>query len=205
MIQEGTNLVVADNTGARSARCFRILGQSRQYAHIGDIIKVSIKEAQPVGMVEETLLEHLLMQPRTIEAGGHAQLDVSAQCLIGRRGEDAVRVMPLIEHEPLEDRFPVQLDDRPLDADPTQPRVAGRPIHDDAVPFHQRDVEVIQERVGRAPQAAAILGPDTWGWCDLWTSAADAPGRTILREIRFTNFDELTVGFFVTALQELRR
>lgn len=53
MIQEGTNLVVADNTGARSARCFRILGQSRQYAHVGDIIKVSIKEAQPGGLVKK--------------------------------------------------------------------------------------------------------------------------------------------------------
>ena len=55
-------------------------------------------------------------------------------------------------------RFSVQLDDRPLDADPAQPRVAGRPIHDDAVRIHQRDVEVVQERIGRAPQAAAILG-----------------------------------------------
>lgn len=53
MIQEGTNLVVADNTGARSARCFRVLGQSRQYAHVGDIIKVSIKEAQPGGLVKK--------------------------------------------------------------------------------------------------------------------------------------------------------
>jgi large subunit ribosomal protein L14 len=53
MIMERTDLVVADNTGARRARCFRILGQRRRYAHVGDIIKVSIKEAQPGGMVKK--------------------------------------------------------------------------------------------------------------------------------------------------------
>ena len=53
MITEKTNLVVADNTGARRARCFRIIGQRKGYAHIGDIIKVSVKEAQPGGMVKK--------------------------------------------------------------------------------------------------------------------------------------------------------
>jgi large subunit ribosomal protein L14 len=53
MIAEGTNLVVADNTGARRVRCFRILGQRKRYAHIGDIIRVSVKEAQPDGMVKK--------------------------------------------------------------------------------------------------------------------------------------------------------
>lgn len=46
-------MVVADNTGARTARCFRILGQRKRYAHIGDIIKVSVQEAQPGGMVKK--------------------------------------------------------------------------------------------------------------------------------------------------------
>ncbi|MEI6807100.1 MAG: 50S ribosomal protein L14 [bacterium] len=53
MIQEGTSLVVADNTGARKATCFRVLGQSRQYASVGDLIKVSIKEAQSGGLVKK--------------------------------------------------------------------------------------------------------------------------------------------------------
>ncbi|MBM4147446.1 MAG: 50S ribosomal protein L14 [Lentisphaerae bacterium] len=53
MIQEYTDLVVADNTGAKRARCFRILGQRKQYAHIGDIIRVSVREAQPNGMVKK--------------------------------------------------------------------------------------------------------------------------------------------------------
>lgn len=53
MIQEETELVVADNTGARKAKCFRILGQRKRYAGIGDIIKVSIKEAQPNGTIKK--------------------------------------------------------------------------------------------------------------------------------------------------------
>ena len=53
MIREYTNLVVADNTGARRARCFRILGHRKRYARIGDVIKVSIREAQPDGIVKE--------------------------------------------------------------------------------------------------------------------------------------------------------
>ena len=53
MITTGTNLVVADNTGARVARCFTILGHRRRYAHIGDIVKVAVKEAQPDGIVKK--------------------------------------------------------------------------------------------------------------------------------------------------------
>ena len=53
MIAEQTDLEVADNTGARRARCFRIIGQRKRYAHIGDVIRVSVKEAQPGGMVKK--------------------------------------------------------------------------------------------------------------------------------------------------------
>ena len=53
MIQEETDLDVADNTGARRVRCFRILGQRRRYAHIGDVIRVAVKEAQPTGLVKK--------------------------------------------------------------------------------------------------------------------------------------------------------
>jgi large subunit ribosomal protein L14 len=53
MIQENSNLVVADNSGGRTARCFRILGHNRRYATVGDVIKVSNREAQPTGMVKK--------------------------------------------------------------------------------------------------------------------------------------------------------
>ncbi|CAL4043403.1 50S ribosomal protein L14 [Buchnera aphidicola (Phyllaphis fagi)] len=54
MIQEQTILRVADNSGARFAMCIRVLGGSkRRYAGIGDIIKVTIKEAVPRGKVKK--------------------------------------------------------------------------------------------------------------------------------------------------------
>ncbi len=54
MIQMQTQLGVADNSGARRVQCIKVLGGShRRYAGIGDIIKVSIKEAIPRGKVKK--------------------------------------------------------------------------------------------------------------------------------------------------------
>ena len=54
MIQSESRLDVADNTGARSVLCIKVLGGSkRRYAGIGDIIKVTIKEAAPRGRVKK--------------------------------------------------------------------------------------------------------------------------------------------------------
>ena len=54
MIQTQSRLDVADNTGAKSVMCIKVLGGSkRRYAGIGDVIKVSIKEAAPRGRVKK--------------------------------------------------------------------------------------------------------------------------------------------------------
>ena len=53
MITLKTMLDVADNTGARALQCIHVLGQSKQYAHIGDVIKVAVKDAIPTGMVKK--------------------------------------------------------------------------------------------------------------------------------------------------------
>lgn len=54
MIQMQTNLDVADNSGAKRVMCIKVLGGShRRYADIGDIIKVSIKDAIPRGRVKK--------------------------------------------------------------------------------------------------------------------------------------------------------
>ena len=54
MIQMQSRLDVADNTGARSVMCFKVLGGSkRRYANIGDVIKVTVKEAAPRGRVKK--------------------------------------------------------------------------------------------------------------------------------------------------------
>ena len=54
MIQMQTNLDVADNSGAKKVMCIKVLGGShRRYAAIGDIIKVSIRDAIPRGRVKK--------------------------------------------------------------------------------------------------------------------------------------------------------
>lgn len=54
MIQMQTKLQVADNTGARSVMCIKVLGGSkRRFANIGDVIKVAIKDAAPRSRVKK--------------------------------------------------------------------------------------------------------------------------------------------------------
>lgn len=54
MIQQESNLEVADNTGAKKVRCFKVLkGSKRRYAAVGDIIICSVKEADPKGSVKK--------------------------------------------------------------------------------------------------------------------------------------------------------
>ena len=54
MIQELSYLEVADNSGARKLMCIRVLGGSKKkFAKVGDVIKVSIKEAIPTGRVKK--------------------------------------------------------------------------------------------------------------------------------------------------------
>lgn len=54
MIQAETMLEVADNSGARLVKCIKVLGGSkRRYASIGDIVRVTVKEAIPRGRVEK--------------------------------------------------------------------------------------------------------------------------------------------------------
>ncbi|MCX8048754.1 MAG: 50S ribosomal protein L14 [Methylohalobius sp.] len=54
MIQMQTRLEVADNSGAKEIQCIKVLGGShRRYANIGDVIKVSVKDAIPRGRVKK--------------------------------------------------------------------------------------------------------------------------------------------------------
>ena len=54
MIQQESRLKVADNTGAKELLCIRVMGGSvRRYAHIGDVIVASVKDATPGGMVKK--------------------------------------------------------------------------------------------------------------------------------------------------------
>jgi large subunit ribosomal protein L14 len=53
VIQQESKLIAADNSGARSLKCIRVLGGSgRRYARVGDTIVVSVKTANPAGAVK---------------------------------------------------------------------------------------------------------------------------------------------------------
>lgn len=54
MIQQESRLKVADNSGAREILCIRVLGGTRRrYAHVGDVIVATVKEANPTGTVKK--------------------------------------------------------------------------------------------------------------------------------------------------------
>ncbi len=54
MIQQETRLKVADNSGAKEILCIRVLGgTARRYAHVGDVIVATVKEANPTGAVKK--------------------------------------------------------------------------------------------------------------------------------------------------------
>ena len=58
MIQLGTKVKVADNTGAKMAKCIKVLGGTgSRYAHIGDVIVLTIKDASPRGIVKKKTVE----------------------------------------------------------------------------------------------------------------------------------------------------
>ena len=62
MIQMQSVLDVADNTGARSVMCIKVMGGSkRRYARIGDIIKVTVKDAIPRGRVKKGEVYHAVV------------------------------------------------------------------------------------------------------------------------------------------------
>jgi len=54
MIQQESRLKIADNSGAKEILCIRVLGGTgRRYAHVGDVIVATVKEANPTGAVKK--------------------------------------------------------------------------------------------------------------------------------------------------------
>jgi large subunit ribosomal protein L14 len=90
MINEESSLVVADNTGAKRAACFRILGHPRRYARVGDVIKVAIKEAQPTGLVKKGQVCNAVIvrtvHPMVRPDGSYLRFDNNAVVLIDASG-----------------------------------------------------------------------------------------------------------------------
>jgi large subunit ribosomal protein L14 len=92
MIQEETNLVAADNSGAKRLKCIRVLGGSnRRYASVGDLIVVSVKAAIPnagvkKGDVSKAVIVRTKKEVRRND-GSYIRFDENAAVLLNNQGE----------------------------------------------------------------------------------------------------------------------
>ena len=92
MIQEETNLVVADNSGAKKVRCIRVLGgHERRYAGVGDVIVVSVKSAIPGAGVKKGEVSRAVIVRTRKETmrndGSFIRFDENAAVLLNAQGE----------------------------------------------------------------------------------------------------------------------
>ena len=92
MIQENTRLIVADNSGAKSVMCIRLLGGSkRKYASVGDIIVVTVKNAIPGGAVKKGEVSRAVIVRTAKEIrrddGSYIRFDENAAVLIDEQNE----------------------------------------------------------------------------------------------------------------------
>lgn len=92
MIQEETNLVVADNSGAKKVRCIRVLGGSnRRTASVGDLIVVSVKAAIPGGGVKKGDVSRAVIVRTKKEVrrddGSYIRFDENAAVLLNPQNE----------------------------------------------------------------------------------------------------------------------
>ncbi len=92
MIQQETRLSVADNSGAKSVLCIRVLGGTkRRYASVGDKIVVAIKDALPSGNVKKGTVSKAVVVRTTKEVrradGSYIRFDDNAVVLLNAADE----------------------------------------------------------------------------------------------------------------------
>jgi large subunit ribosomal protein L14 len=87
MIQDGTNVTIADNGGGTAARVFKVLGGSkRRYASIGDLVVIAVKTAQPRKMIKKKDVHHAVVvrttKPFRRKDGSYISFDDNAVVII---------------------------------------------------------------------------------------------------------------------------
>ena len=111
MIQEETNLVVADNSGAKKVRCIRVLGGSgRKYATVGDLIVVAVKSAIPNGNVKKGEVSRAVIVRTKKEVrrpdGSYIRFDENAAVLLNQQNEPrGTRIFGPVARELREKQF----------------------------------------------------------------------------------------------------
>ena len=111
MIQQESMVRIADNSGAKSAKCIRVLGgASRRYASVGDVIVVAIKDALPNGTVKKGEVAKAVVVRTAKETrrrdGTYIRFDENAAVIINDAGEPrATRIFGPVGRELREKRF----------------------------------------------------------------------------------------------------
>ena len=91
MIQSESKLTVCDNSGAREAKCIRVLGTRRRYASVGDVIVVAVQNVIPSsdikkGAVSKALIVRTKKEIRRAD-GSYIRFDDNACVLLNNAGE----------------------------------------------------------------------------------------------------------------------
>ena len=86
MIQQETYLTVADNSGAKRLQCIRVLGSNRRYAHVGDVIVATVKDALPnMGVKKSEAVKAVIVRTKATlrrNTGNSIRFDDNAAVLI---------------------------------------------------------------------------------------------------------------------------
>ncbi len=110
MIQERSILKVADNTGAKIIRCFRILGGSRRrYARIGDVIVASVQVAEPRKAIKKKeIVRAVIVRQRQAlrrKDGSYIRFDDNAAVIVDKKEPKGTRIFGPIPKELKEKGF----------------------------------------------------------------------------------------------------
>ena len=111
MIQAETKVVVADNSGAKVAKCFKVLGGSkRRYARVGDLVKCAVKVAIPGGTVKKGDVVLAVVVRTTKEErrkdGSYIRFDENAVVVINDKKEPVgTRIFGPVARELREKKF----------------------------------------------------------------------------------------------------
>ena len=94
MIQMQTKMSVADNSGAKSVKCIKVLGGSkRMTAHLGDIVVVAVQEALPGGKIKKGDVKKAVIvrtaYPVRREDGSYIKFDNNSVVILGANNEPA--------------------------------------------------------------------------------------------------------------------
>ena len=111
MIQFGTNLKIADNTGAKSIRVIKVLGGSkRRYARLGDIVTASVKQAEPRKAVKkkEIVKAVIVRQKKAYRRkdGSYIRFDENAAVILEGKNPKGNRIFGPIPRELKDKGFP---------------------------------------------------------------------------------------------------